>query len=53
MKFFRCRTCGYMLVHDGHLPQHVGHTWTEAANGTVFEWLKTLCWRFGAWLRKK
>ena len=53
MELFRCRNCGFLLVHDGLLTRHIGHTWVTAGNdGTFAEWLKVKAWRIAAWLRK-
>ncbi len=44
LKFFRCRTCGFKLVHDGQLHKHVGHSWQNPGNSSVAEDIQILGW---------
>ena len=44
MKFYRCETCGYMLVHDGQFEEHGGHRWRHAGHSTLGEDIKIIGW---------
>jgi hypothetical protein len=44
MKFYRCRTCGLRLVHDGQLEKHKGHHWQNTGSSTLVEDIKIIGW---------
>lgn len=45
MEFYRCETCGYLLIHDGQFREHCGHRLRNAAHSTLAEDVKIIGWK--------